>query len=76
MEASILLGSVSTVASSFVELHLKWRAVVFRSGCKEGYKVWSEFLWIPVISVAPERRPKLTSNGEDYSFDEEKELMR
>ena len=29
-----------------------------------------------MISVAPGRRPKLTSNGEDYSFEQEKDLMK
>ena len=29
-----------------------------------------------MISVAPGRRPKLTSDGEDYSFEQERELMR
>lgn len=50
--------------------------VIFRSGPQGGYKVWSEFSWLPVISVAPGRRPKLSSNGEDYSFEQERELMR
>lgn len=29
-----------------------------------------------MISVAPGRRPKLTTNGEDYTFAQERELMR
>ena len=50
--------------------------MVFRAGPHGGYKVWPEFTWLPVISIAPGRRPKLTSSGEDYSFEQERELMR
>jgi uncharacterized protein (TIGR02452 family) len=32
--------------------------------------------WLPVISVAPVRRPKLAESGTRYSFEEEKERMR
>lgn len=32
--------------------------------------------WLPVISVAPVRRPKLDETGQSYSFVQEKELMR
>lgn len=32
--------------------------------------------WLPVISVAPVRRPKLNETGANYSFAQEKELMR
>jgi uncharacterized protein (TIGR02452 family) len=32
--------------------------------------------WLPVISVAPVRRPKLDETGSYYSFAQEKELMR
>lgn len=32
--------------------------------------------WLPVISVAPVRRPKLDETGTNYSFAQEKELMR
>ena len=32
--------------------------------------------WLPVISVAPVRRPKLDESGTKYSFSQEKELMR
>ena len=38
--------------------------------------MWSEFKWLPVISVAPIRRPKLDESGENYSFEQEKELMK
>lgn len=31
---------------------------------------------LPVISVAPVRRPKLDTTGEKYSFSQEKELMK
>jgi uncharacterized protein (TIGR02452 family) len=50
--------------------------VVFRSGPRGNYKVWPEFTWLPVVSVAPGRRPKLTANGQNYSFEEERSLMR
>jgi uncharacterized protein (TIGR02452 family) len=32
--------------------------------------------WLPVISVAPVRRPKLDETGTWYSFAQEKELMK
>lgn len=50
--------------------------VVFRSGADRGYNVWSDFKWLPVISVAPIRRPKLDETGENYSFEQEKDLMK
>ena len=50
--------------------------VVFRSGADKGYNVWPEFAWLPVISVAPVRRPKLDGTGADYSFEAEKEYMK
>ncbi|KAI9843580.1 MAG: hypothetical protein M1837_006257 [Sclerophora amabilis] len=49
--------------------------VVYRSG-PDGYQVWSEFRVLPVISVAPVRRPKLDESGTRYSFEQEKELMK
>ncbi|KAI9798148.1 MAG: hypothetical protein M1825_005409 [Sarcosagium campestre] len=49
--------------------------VVFRSG-PEHYQVWAEFKPLPVISVAPVRRPKLDESGLRYSFDQERELMK
>ena len=51
-------------------------SVVFRHGVDRGYAVWNEFKWLPVISVAPVRRPKLDETGRDYSFAQEKELMK
>jgi len=48
--------------------------VVFRDG-PELYEVWKEFKALPVISVAPVRRPKLDEAGTKYSFEQEKELM-
>ena len=51
-------------------------AVVFRSGPDKAYSVWKIFKCLPVISVAPVRRPKLDESGRDYSFDQEKELMK
>ncbi|MCJ1302009.1 hypothetical protein MMC08_004810 [Hypocenomyce scalaris] len=50
--------------------------VVFRSGPDRGYSLWKDFKSLPVISVAPVRRPKLEESGLEYSFDEEKELMK
>jgi len=37
--------------------------------------VWSEFKSLPVITVAPVRRPKLDESGTKYSFEQEKALM-
>ncbi|KAF2144691.1 uncharacterized protein K452DRAFT_285005 [Aplosporella prunicola CBS 121167] len=48
--------------------------VVYRDG-PEAYHVWREFRVLPVISVAPVRRPKLDETGCQYSFEQEKELM-
>ncbi|KAL8692033.1 MAG: hypothetical protein Q9218_002865 [Villophora microphyllina] len=50
--------------------------VVFRSGAEDGYVPWSRFKTLPVISVAPVRRPKLDETGTDYSFDQEREIMK
>lgn len=50
--------------------------MVFRSGPDRGYAVWQQFKSLPVISVAPIRRPKLDDSGKTYSFGEEKELMK
>lgn len=48
--------------------------VVFRDG-PDHYTLWREFRSLPVISVAPVRRPKLDETGTRYSFEQEKELM-
>jgi uncharacterized protein (TIGR02452 family) len=37
--------------------------------------MWQDFKCLPVISVAPIRRPKLDGSGQNYSFEEEKQLM-
>lgn len=50
--------------------------VVFRSGADKGYKVWKEFKDLPVVSVAPVRRPKLDESEKEYSFEQERELMK
>ena len=50
-------------------------AVVFRDG-PDQYEVWRDFRPVPVISVAPVRRPKLDETGTRYSFDQERELMK
>ena len=49
---------------------------MFRSRAEAGYSVWKSFKSIPVISVAPIRRPKLDDTGSNYSFEQEKELMK
>ncbi|KAF2704350.1 hypothetical protein K504DRAFT_390642 [Pleomassaria siparia CBS 279.74] len=49
---------------------------VFRDGPEQNYVVWKEVRSLPVISVAPIRRPKLDESGANYSFAQEKELMR
>ncbi|KAI9707044.1 MAG: hypothetical protein M1836_000004 [Candelina mexicana] len=49
--------------------------VIFRSG-PERYQIWRDFKALPVISVAPVRRPKLDDSGTRYSFEQEKELMK
>lgn len=51
-------------------------AVVFRSGPDDEYTPWSKFKHLPVVSVAPIRRPKLDETGKDYSFDQEKDMMK
>ena len=38
--------------------------------------MWQDFKSLPVISVPPVRRPKLDETGTEYSFDQEKELMK
>ncbi|KAI9837819.1 MAG: hypothetical protein M1819_006753 [Sarea resinae] len=48
--------------------------VVFRSGADQ-YQLWRDFKALPVISVAPVRRPKLDESGTRYSFVQEKDLM-
>jgi uncharacterized protein (TIGR02452 family) len=49
---------------------------VFREGADKNYIPWKEIRQLPVISVAPVRRPKLDELGTKYSFAQEKELMR
>ncbi|RFU27702.1 hypothetical protein B7463_g8646, partial [Scytalidium lignicola] len=48
--------------------------VVFRSG-PDKYQVWQEYKALPIISVPPVKRPKLSAAG-TYSFAQERELMR
>lgn len=50
--------------------------VVFRANADKGNSVWREFRSLPVISVAPIRRPKLDDSGAKYSFEQEQELMK
>lgn len=56
--------------------HLPLHIVVFRGGADQDYAPFSEIQSLPVISVAPVRRPKLDESGTKYSFAAEKELMR
>lgn len=58
------------------EVEANERIVVFRSKADDGYSIWPTFKPIPVISVAPIRRPKLDDTGSSYSFAQEKELMK
>ncbi|KAI9666310.1 MAG: hypothetical protein M1821_004245 [Bathelium mastoideum] len=50
------------------------QVVVFRDG-PEHYQVWREFKQLPVISVAPVKRPKLDQTNTDYAFEQERDLM-
>ncbi|KAF1956645.1 hypothetical protein CC80DRAFT_562226 [Byssothecium circinans] len=51
---------------------------VFRYGPERDYATFApeEIVSLPVISVAPIRRPKLDETGKYYSFVQEQELMR
>jgi len=49
---------------------------VFRGGPDQDYATFNEIASLPVISVAPVRRPKLDESGTKYSFAQEKELMK
>ncbi|PSN62910.1 hypothetical protein BS50DRAFT_132453 [Corynespora cassiicola Philippines] len=49
---------------------------VFRGGADQDYAPLDEIASLPVISVAPVRRPKLDETGTRYSFAEEKEVMK
>ncbi|KAG8529407.1 uncharacterized protein KY384_006044 [Bacidia gigantensis] len=49
--------------------------VIFRSSSGKGYAAFKEFKALPVISVAPVRRPKLDESGINYSFKQEKDMM-
>lgn len=50
--------------------------MIFRAGPDAGYALWPDFKVLPIISVAPVRRPKLDESGANYSFDQERELMK
>lgn len=52
--------------------------VIYRGGPDQDYAVYAveDFEKVPVISVAPVRRPKLDETGTRYSFAQEKELMK
>lgn len=49
---------------------------VFRGGPDQDYAPFRDIASLPVISVAPVRRPKLDETGSRYSFAAEKELMK
>lgn len=69
------MGSIFSIDSHYGQADLNCGTVVFRSGPDRAYSLWKDFKSLPVISVAPVRRPKLEESGLEYSFDEEKELM-
>ncbi|KAI4100517.1 MAG: hypothetical protein L6R37_005432 [Teloschistes peruensis] len=73
LSASYIPSSNSVV---FCCVELSPSPVVFRSGPEDNYAPWSRFKTLPVISVAPVRRPKLDESGTDYSFDQEREIMK
>ncbi|KAL8649466.1 MAG: hypothetical protein Q9226_005569 [Calogaya cf. arnoldii] len=50
--------------------------VIFRSGADDGYVPWSRFKSLPVISICPIKRPKLLESGTEYSFAEERNIMK
>ena len=52
------------------------KAVVFRSGAENNYKLWRDHKCLPVISVAPVRRPRLDISHTEYVFDEEKNITK
>lgn len=49
--------------------------MVFRSGPGEDYRIWPNSKSLPVISVAPVRRPRLNETDTDYCFVSEKQGM-
>ncbi|CAI6338848.1 unnamed protein product [Periconia digitata] len=51
---------------------------VFRGGPDQNYATFAtdDIVSLPVISVAPVRRPKLDESGTQYSFAQEQELMK
>ena len=49
---------------------------MFRAGPDQDYATFTDIASLPVISVAPVRRPKLDDSGCKYSFAQEKELMK
>jgi hypothetical protein len=53
------------------------QVVVFR-GPHDTYDKWSENSWtdLPVTSIPPQRWPKLRENGTQYSFSNEREIVR
>jgi hypothetical protein len=53
--------------------NIKVRSFSVKSACKS---VEADILALPVISVAPVKRPKLKDNDKKYCFKDEKELMR
>lgn len=72
-QKSVRIWAAIFVMSSSANLCAK---VVFRGGPEQDYAPFAEVQSLPVISVAPVRRPKLDESGTKYSFAAEKELMR
>lgn len=70
------VGTASLITQQSWFNSLTSYVVVFRSGADKHYSVWKEWRALPVISVAPIRRPKLDESGTDYSFSQERDLMK
>ena len=75
--AGILSPYVGTLKSKhLIGSHdLIFEIVVFRDG-PEHYSLWQAYSTLPVISVPPVKRPKISSSTGKFSFAEEKELVR
>ncbi|KAL8703920.1 MAG: hypothetical protein Q9201_002900 [Fulgogasparrea decipioides] len=63
---------VAVIDGDPLDVALDWHDHNQRSG---NHSV-QQFKNLPVISVAPIRRPKLDETGADYSFDQEKDMMK
>ena len=66
---------VEPIRGVHTRLALTLNTDVFRDGPDNNYTPWKDIKCLPVVSVAPVRRPKLDETGTQYSFAAEKELM-